>query len=248
MVYPAVIAGMRVAFRGLGLRVTLTGDEHVPATGAAVLVSNHNSFLDFAFMGLAARRSRRYVRFLARHDVWQHPVVGPLMHAMEHVPVDRAAPAAGFLAARAALRAGEVVGVFPEAGVSTSFTIRPLMPGAVALAVATGAPLVPMAIWGPQRLYSVGHRPDLTRGRRVRLLVGAPLPVRGDRSVRAQTLTLGHRLAALLDRAQREHPDQPLPDAPPPWWHPAHLGGAAPTPGEARACEPSMPTGAVPIR
>ena len=61
--------------------------------------------------------------------------------------------------ARRLLREGEVVGVFPEAGISYSFTVRALMRGVASLARETGAPVIPVAIWGTQRIYSVG-RPD----------------------------------------------------------------------------------------
>jgi len=245
-VYPAVIAVMATAFRALGLRITVTGGEQIPTHGPAVLASNHSGYPDFALLGFAARRSRRHVRFLARYDVWHHPVAGPFMRSMRHIPVDRKAPAGAFLAARTALRRGEVVGVFPEAGVSTSFAIRPVMPGAMALALATGAPLLPVVIWGSQRIYTVGHRLNLTRGRPIRVLVDRPFPVRGDLSVVDQTRALGERMAELLEQVQRSHPDQPEPDGSS-WWHPAHLGGAAPTPEQARHTEPAMPTGAVPI-
>jgi 1-acyl-sn-glycerol-3-phosphate acyltransferase len=60
------------------------------------------------------------VRFLARYDVWANPFARPLMDAMRHVRVDRVAPAAAYLRDRALLREGEAVGIFPEAGVSTS--------------------------------------------------------------------------------------------------------------------------------
>ena len=245
-VYPAVIAVMATAFRALGLRITVIGDDQVPTSGPAVLASNHSGYPDFALLGLAARRSRRHVRFLTRYEVWHHPVAGPFMRSMRHIPVDRKAPAAAFLTARSALRRGEVVGVFPEAGVSTSFTIRPVMPGAMALALATDAPLLPVVIWGSQRIYTVGHRLNLTRGRPIRVLLDRPFPVRGDLSVVDQTRALGERMAELLEQVQRSHPDQPEPDGSS-WWHPAHLGGAAPTPEQARHTEPAMPTGAVPI-
>ena len=81
-VYPGVIRAARGVFRALGLRITLDGDEHVPVDGPGVLASNHVSFLDFLLVGLAGRRSDRYVRFLARHDVWSNPIAGPLMTAM----------------------------------------------------------------------------------------------------------------------------------------------------------------------
>lgn len=113
-VYSPVIGAARLLFRGLGLQFTLDGDEHVPTTGPVVIASNDVSFLDFALVGLAARRSRRYVRFLARYDVWHNPFAAPLMRSMRHIPVDRAVPAAAYLEARSMLRAGEAVGAFPE--------------------------------------------------------------------------------------------------------------------------------------
>ena len=243
-VYPAVIGAARLVFRALDLRITMTGDEHVPAAGPVVLASNHVSFLDFLLVGLAARRSRRHVRFLARHDIWDAPVAGSLMRAMQHVPVDRSAPAAAFLRARSLLRAGEAVGVFPEAGVSTSYTVRSLMPGAVALAAATGAPLVPVALWGPQRVLTA-HRPrDLTRGRPVSVLVGRPRQVQADADLGGTTGELGATLQGMLDVLQRREVHRPRAGEPAPW-HPAHLGGQAPTPAEARLRE-SVPSSAVP--
>lgn len=243
-VYPVVIAAITTGFRALGLRIIVTGDEHVPRSGPAVLAANHSSFFDFALMGLAARRSRRHVRFLIRRDVWEHRLLNPAMRSMRHIPVDRAAPAAALLAARSALADGEVVGVFPEAGVSRSFTIRPMMPGAASLSLHERVPLLPMAIWGPQRLYTAGRQLSLRRGQAVRLLIGPPLAGRDDDDVREHTRDLGRRLGELLEQAQREHPDQPGMGEHA-WWHPAHLGGAAPTPADARAVEGPMPPGAV---
>jgi 1-acyl-sn-glycerol-3-phosphate acyltransferase len=242
-VYPAAIGTARLVFRALDLRVTVAGDEHVPATGPVVLASNHVSFLDFMLVGLAARRARRHVRFLARHDIWDAAVAGALMRAMRHVPVDRAAPAAAFLQARSLLRDGEAVGVFPEAGVSTSYTVRSLMPGAVALAAATGAPLVPVALWGAQRVLTA-HRPrDLTRGRPVSVLVGRPQHVPADADPGRTMGELGATLQGMLDVLQRHAVHQPRLGEPAPW-HPAHLGGQAPTPAEARLRE-SVPSSAV---
>ena len=243
LTYPAVIAAARVAFRGLGLRLRVDGDQHVPRSGPVLLASTHVSFLDFLLVGLAARESRRRVRFLARHDVWSAPVVGGLMSSMRHVPVDRAAPAAAYLRARSLLREGEAVGLFPEAGVSTSYTVRALMPGAVALARETGTPLLPMAIWGPQRILTAGRPLDLTRGRPVSLLVGEPMTVAPGDDVRAATAALGRRMQSLLDELQQRPEHRPRPGERAPW-HPAHLGGQAPTPECARLAE-SVPFGSV---
>ncbi len=248
VVYPLVAAAARGLFGLLGLRVHVEGAEHVPTTGPVVLVATHVSYLDFALVGLVARRSRRRVRFLARYDVWAVPVVGALMTRMRHVPVDRAAPAAAYLRARSLLLEGEAVGIFPEAGVSTSYTVRALMPGAVALARATGAPIVPVAVWGPQRVLTAHRRADLTRGRPVSLLVGEPIHVDatgGRDRVCAQTAEVGARLQSLLSELQGRPEHQPRPGERAPW-HPAHRGGSAPDPAAARAQE-SVPPSSVPV-
>lgn len=243
--YRTTIAAGRLAFAALGLRITVEGDQQVPRTGPVVLAANHVSFLDFLLVGLVGTRSRRRVRFLARHDIWDHRLAGPFMAAMRHVPVDPEAPAAAYLRARSLLREGEAVGVFPEAGVSTSYTVRALMPGAVALAAETGAPIVPVALWGPQRI-ATAHRPvDLRRGRPVTVSVGRPYDVpRGADLVQA-TRHLGDTLQGMLDGLQARPEHQPRPGERAPW-HPAHLGGAAPTVEQARIVETTVPRRAVP--
>src|SRR5918998_280121 len=129
LVYPPVIAATLAAFRVLDLRIRLDGAEHVPTEGGAVLASNHISYLDFLFCGLAARPSRRLVRFMAKQEIFAHRVGGPLMRGMRHISVDRSAGMASYKAALEALKRGEVVGVFPEATISTSFTIKEFKTG-----------------------------------------------------------------------------------------------------------------------
>jgi 1-acyl-sn-glycerol-3-phosphate acyltransferase len=241
VVYPPVIGLTRVLFAALGLRIEVTGAERVPRTGPVVVAGNHVSFLDFTLVGLAARPRR--VRFLTRHDAFDHRIAGPLLRGMRHVPVDRAAPAGAYLTARRLLGEGEAVGIFPEAGISQAYDVRALMPGAVALAAATGAPVVPVAIWGPQRIATARRPTDLTRGRPVSVAVGTPFHVPGEADVVAGTVDLAVTLQTLLDGLQRQARHRPAPgeDAP---WHPAHLGGSAPTRSEAEPRE-SVPRSAV---
>ena len=110
-----------------------------------------------------AMLGRRLVRFMCRADIWDAPLpgkpIGRGMEAMRHIPVDRAAPAAAYLRARSLLGEGEAVCVFPEGGISTAYVVRALMPGAVALARETGAPLVPVSVWGSQRLWAQKQAP-----------------------------------------------------------------------------------------
>jgi 1-acyl-sn-glycerol-3-phosphate acyltransferase len=236
-VYRLVNGLGRTALRALGLDVHWSGAEHIPEAGPVVLAATHVSYPDFLLMERVAVTRQRYVRFLTRHEVFGVPVVGRCLDAMRHVPVDREAPAHAYLRARQLLEDGDAVGIFPEAGISYSYTVRPLMPGAVALARATGAPLVPVAIWGSQRVASVGLPTspplDLTRGRRVDLAVGRASYVDPTDDVTERTRQLGHELTRLLEGLQRMPEHQPRPGEYAAW-HPAHLGGHAPSRHRAR--------------
>lgn len=233
LVYPPVIRAALGAFRLLDVRVTLTGTDRVPAVGGAVLASNHVSYLDFIFAGLAGWDSQhRLVRFMAKDSVFRHPLSGPLMRGMHHIPVDRTAGAASFAAALRSLRAGEVVGIFPEATISRSFTVKEIKSGAVRLAQDAGVPLLPVAVWGGQRMMTKDHPRDFSRGRSVAIAVGEPVPV--DGTLEEATVLLRQRMQALLDDVQRTHPDTVADPGLDAWWLPQHLGGTAPTPERAR--------------
>ena len=142
LVYPPVIGVARGLFAALGLKFTFEGIEHIPRTGGAVIASNHVSYLDFTFLGFGALRQHRYIRFMAKDAVFRHPISGPLMRGMHHIPVDRTAGSAAFKEALTALTSGELVGVFPEATISRSFMLKDFKPGAVRMAAAAGVPLI----------------------------------------------------------------------------------------------------------
>ncbi len=235
LVYPPVVALAKTMFRVLDMKIEIDGAEHIPSTGGAVLASNHVSYLDFIFCGLGAQPAKRLVRFMAKDAVFRHKISGPLMRGMRHIPVDRDAGAASFRAATEALRNGEVVGVFPEATISESFTVKELKSGAVRLARTAKVPLIPMAVWGPHRLWTKGHKKELTK-RHVPVLIkiGEAIEMPKGTSPDALTAILKERLSGLLDAAQRAYPDKPSgPDDR--WWLPAHLGGTAPLPETAAA-------------
>jgi 1-acyl-sn-glycerol-3-phosphate acyltransferase len=233
LVYPPVIAAARTMFRVLDNRITIEGAEHIPRRGGAVIACNHVSYLDFIFCGLGARPAKRLTRFMAKKEIFDNRIAGPLMRGMRHISVDRSAGLASYREALAKLQAGEVVGVFPEATISQSFTVKEIKSGAVRMAAAVNVPVVPMALWGTQRLWTKGRPKDLTRRHvPVSILIGEPMrPAKGD-DWDVVTKELRDRMSALLDRAQAEYPDRPSSDEER-WWLPAHLGGTAPTPEEA---------------
>ncbi|WP_305785174.1 lysophospholipid acyltransferase family protein [Symbioplanes lichenis] len=233
IVYPPVVGAAKTLFRVLDLRIQVDGAHHVPTSGGAVLASNHVSYLDFIFCGLGAQPAKRLVRFMAKKSVFDHKVSGPLMRGMRHIPVDRKAGTGAFREAEEALRRGEVVGVFPEATISESFTVKALKSGAARLAHAAKVPLIPMVVWGPHRLWTKGRKKELTK-RHVPVLIkiGEPIPTPAGATADATTLALHQRLSALLDTAQQEYPEQPAgPEDR--WWLPAHMGGTAPLPETA---------------
>lgn len=237
IVYPPIITLAKTLFRAWGLRLDCRGAEHIPHTGGAVLAINHVGYLDFVFAGLAAQPARRLVRFMAKTEIFTHPAAGPLMRGMHHIPVDRSAGAGSFGEALKALRAGEVIGVFPEATISVSYELKDFKMGAARLAADAGVPLVPVVVWGTQRIMTKGHKPRLGRSRAaVSMAVGEPLHPKRDDAMGEVTGELKARMQALLTEVQERYPDQPAgPEDG--WWQPARLGGSAPTREQAREIE-----------
>jgi 1-acyl-sn-glycerol-3-phosphate acyltransferase len=228
-VYPPVVGLAKGWFRAVDLKLTVEGGEHIPRTGGCVLVSTHVSYLDFIFVGLAAQPSKRLVRFMAKKAVFDHKVSGPLMRGMHHIPVDRKAGAGAYDAALDALRSGEVVGVFPEATISQSFEVKGLKTGAARMALAAGVPIVPVTIWGTQRLWTKGKPRHLTRRHTpVLIRVGPPVEAAPEDQPAVVTLRVGEALRTLLHQAQESYPDRPS-GADDAWWQPVRLGGSAPT-------------------
>ncbi len=227
--YPPVIVTAKTLFKLLGMRFQMSGTEHVPRTGGAILAPNHIGYVDFVFDGLAAQPSKRLVRFMAKKEAFDHPVGGRLMRSFHHIEVDRDAGEASYRKAVEYARSGEVVGVFPEATISRSFEIKSLKTGAVRMAAEAGVPLIPMVTWGTQLLKTKDHESDIWgRGRTIALHVGEPLAVTGEDPV-AETEQLREAMSALLDKAITEYPMSPEGQ----WWAPARYGGLAPTPEEA---------------
>lgn len=234
-VYASVIAVGHALFAVEGLRFTVTGTEHVPRQGGAVVASNHLSYLDFAYAGLAVGRAGRRVRFMAKQEVFSHPVSGPLMRGMRHIPVDRAAGAGSFRAAVTALKAGEIVGVFPEATISQSFEPKEFKNGAVRMAAAAGVPVLPLAIWGSQRVWTKGHAKRLGRSKiPITLAIGEPILVPKRADFDTLTAALAEQITTLLHQAQDTYPPVPADELA---FLPRRLGGTAPTPDEAKELE-----------
>lgn len=228
--YRAIVGLAKTGFRALDQQLLLHGTERVPTSGPVLLAVNHISYVDFVYGGLAADPSGRLVRFMAKRELFDHRFSGPIMRSMRHIRVDRGEGLESYRTAVDYLRAGEAVGIFPEATISRSFEIKDLKSGAVRMAAEVGAPLLPVIVWGTQRILTKDHPRDLTRGRSISIRVGEPWrPTGADPG--AETAELRARMAALLDETIRSHPAGEQP--PGSWWLPASYGGGAPTPEQA---------------
>ena len=227
LVYPPVIVVIKVLWKYLGLKFDFGGEENIPRKDGAILAINHVSYLDFAITGTAALPTGRLVRFMAKKEIFDNKLAGPLMRGMHHINVDRSSGSASFVAALRALKAGEIIGIFPEGTTSTSFEIKELKSGAVRLAMGAGVPIIPTIIWGSQRIWTKGIKRNLKRNNfPVTVVFGEPIFYERGADVEKSELHLRQTLLAMLQKVQENYPDSHVGQR----WAPARLGGTAPAP------------------
>ncbi len=227
LVYPPVVVAIKLFWKYLGLRFDFQGVHHIPRKGGAILSINHVGYLDFALTGTAALPTGRYVRFMAKKEVFDNKLAGPLMRGMHHISVDRSSGTASFVAALRALRAGEVVGIFPEGTISVSFEIKELKSGAVRLAMAAGVPVIPTIVWGSQRIWTKKVKRNLRHEKiPVTVAFGEPLFFNKQSDVAASESLLRETMIAMLYEVQQKYPDSHQRQR----WAPLRLGGSAPAP------------------
>ncbi|GAB2699078.1 lysophospholipid acyltransferase family protein [Nocardia thraciensis] len=238
-VYRTIIGLARTVFFAQGLKFEVRGDENIPATGGAVIAINHTGYMDFTYAGLPARTPKRYIRFMAKKEVFDDKISGPIMRALKHIPVDRSAGADSYEAALDYLRRGELVGVYPEATISRSFEIKEFKSGAARMAIEAGVPLIPMTIWGAQRVWTKGFPKRLGRTNTpISIAVGEPIqpPAVESGNIAEPAAELTRRLRSTMQEMlcdlQRDYVHEPGA-----YWVPARLGGGAPTLEEADAMD-----------
>ncbi len=180
----------RANFRGVArrlYRVRITGAEHIPAESPAILVANHESLFDPWLLALATPRP---VRYMAKAELWRHGFVGRAVEAFGAFPVERGT-GDGSAMSRAAslLHAGEVIGIFPQ-GTSKQLPNRVFHRGAARLALATGAPIVPVRLVGTRGFPS-------PRRRATSVHVGEPIVVAPAKP----TVTAARELTVRIEQA-----------------------------------------------
>jgi len=187
-----LIAGILRPLFTLLYRVEIVGAERIPGAGPCILAANHESVLDGFFLAIA---SRRQLRFMAKAELYRYALLGRVMRALGCFPVERGADNGRAVSAGVRLlERGEAIGIFPQ-GTCLPWLDRSYRRGAARLALATGAPLVPVRLVGTADALEPGtHRVGFPR---VRILVGEPIRVERQEP----TEETASELTAQLERA-----------------------------------------------
>ncbi|HEY2958219.1 MAG TPA: lysophospholipid acyltransferase family protein [Actinomycetota bacterium] len=161
------------------VRLDMQGAHHIPASGPVIVAANHTSYFDPLCLGVFVDSAGRQVRFLAKSELFDRPLMRFIMLGAGQIPVYRETrdAARSLSAAVEAMRDGAAVAIYPE-GTTTrdpGFMPGPAKNGVARLAALTGAPVVPVGMWGAHLLFTRGKIGPFRRGIRVVIRAGPPI-------------------------------------------------------------------------
>jgi 1-acyl-sn-glycerol-3-phosphate acyltransferase len=214
-----------------GTKITYQNLENIPRAGGAVIAINHTSYVDWLPAALAVQHRGRRIRYMIKAEMQQVKIVNFLIKHTKTIPVNRRAGHEAYTQAVRLLRAGEVVGLMPEATISRSFELKEFKTGAARMALEAGVPMVPLIVWGAQRIWTKDH-PRNVGYKKIPVIVAAGRPLSPTGDVDHLDAALRDEMASLLHRVQEEYPHPAGA-----FWVPERLGGSAPTVAEAKLLE-----------
>ena len=190
----------------------MSGPEHIPPRGGALLAYNHVSVIDAIFVAIPIMRKDRIIRCFALSEDFERPMMGRMLHGLGQIPIRRGAGAWDPLEEMAGLiRDGWLCGIAPEGTVGTGEELLPIQKGPARIALLAGCPVIPVGLWGPQRRYPKAGlhfrapaRPPLG------VAFGPPISAEGDArhrpDVQALTDRIGEALREQVEIARRLAP------------------------------------------
>jgi putative phosphoserine phosphatase/1-acylglycerol-3-phosphate O-acyltransferase len=194
-------------------RFTITGTENIPKDSAAILCGNHRSYFDIAAVSLAVAKTGRAVRFLGKKEVFDAPVIGPIATALGGIRVERGTGSDEPLrAATELINAGDLVALMPQGTIPRGRAFfDPILKGrwgAAKLAAATRAPVIPIGIWGTEKVWprnaKLPNITNITSPPDVLIVVGTPVHL-GYTDPDADTAAIMTAISALLPPEGREY-------------------------------------------
>jgi 1-acyl-sn-glycerol-3-phosphate acyltransferase len=202
-----------------GIKWTMEGAQTIPVHGPVILASNHVSYLDPLVLAFVADRRHRRVRFLAKAELFDKGLLGPVLRTAHQIPVHRGtADAASSLdAAVDALRRGECVTVFPEGTISLDLEPMAGKSGTARLAQQSGVPVTPVGLWGMQRVLYKGRKPAWRTGVAESVSVGPPVRIGPGEDVKEATDRIMAAICKQVARAREIYPQAPQGDDDG-WW------------------------------
>jgi putative phosphoserine phosphatase/1-acylglycerol-3-phosphate O-acyltransferase len=199
--------------------IEIAGVEHIPVEGPAIIVGNHRSYFDPTVIAMVIAKTGRTVRFLGKKEVFDAPVIGQIAAAMGGIRVDRGTGSDEPLRAAAdALAGGEMVAIMPQGTIprGPAFFDPKLKGrwGAARLAQLSGAPVIPIGLWGTEKVWPRSSRLpklfNITDAPTVTAAVGEPVELK-YKSVDADTKRIMKAITKLLPPEARK-PHDPTPD------------------------------------
>jgi putative phosphoserine phosphatase / 1-acylglycerol-3-phosphate O-acyltransferase len=193
-------------------RFDIDDEDRVPADGPGIIVGNHRSYFDTAAIATMIGRTGRTIRFLGKKEVFEAPIVGQLARAFGGIPVNRGTGSdAPLRAAAEALEAGELVAMMPQGTIprGAAFFEPKLIGrwGAARLAAMTKAPIIPVGLWGTEKVWPRNQRlPNMLNvldPPTVRIRVGKPVKLTHS-DLDADTEKIMTKISALLPAESRK--------------------------------------------
>lgn len=177
--FATAVGVVKPTFRALTKCVWIDG-EKIPAHGGCVLTPNHVSHIDPLTLGLFVYDHGRVVRYLAKEEIFDTPVIKHIAKGAKQIPVKRLTTdaASPFQAAVSAVQAGEAVTIYPEGTLTRDPNLWPMTgkTGAARVALTTGCPVIPIGQWGPEAvLPPYSHKPKLFPRKRIYIKAGDPV-------------------------------------------------------------------------
>jgi 1-acyl-sn-glycerol-3-phosphate acyltransferase len=170
---------------GPWLNWNIEGLENIPGEGGAILAVNHISYLDPLVAAYVVDRAKRRPRFLAKSELFDDKRISWILRGAGQIPVKRGTAHAPMALDQAinALNKGEVVVIFPEGTITTDPDLHPMAAksGVARLALSTGVPVIPMALWGTANIWPKGFRKHWwPPGQDVLVRIGKTLQIAGS--------------------------------------------------------------------